>query len=239
MAATQTSFPVVVDEKTVHLDEVKEPIAAHQADCVEDAGKPAAPVLDYAGAARKTNPAEIKLVRKLDFIILPTLWLMYWLNFLDRNAITVARLDGLEKELKLTSGQYQTCISILFVGYILGQVPASTYYGRAQLPLCFQTLTLMLFPRHGHHESAPFSVHGDIHGPLGSGQHPDRDCPQLYWHGPGSFLPRDPRSSFLARGALYAVHILHAEGGGHPHGHSLLGQHLRHGVCRLHRHRHL
>ncbi|KAJ3457080.1 hypothetical protein FSOLCH5_011680 [Fusarium solani] len=79
----------------------------------------------YATTAPKTSPAEIKLVRKLDWIILPTLWIMYWFNYLDRNAITVARLDGLEEELNLTSTQYQTSVAILFVGYILGQVPSN------------------------------------------------------------------------------------------------------------------
>lgn len=81
--------------------------------------------VDYSGSHAKTDPAEIKLVKKLDIWILPTLWLMYWLNFLDRNAITIARLDGLQKELKLTGVQYQTCISLLFVGYVLGQIPSS------------------------------------------------------------------------------------------------------------------
>ncbi|CAH0051762.1 unnamed protein product [Clonostachys solani] len=81
--------------------------------------------VDDTGAHKKTDPAEIKLVRKLDWIILPILWIMYWFNYLDRNAITVARLDNLEKELKLTSTEYQTCVSILFVGYILGQIPSN------------------------------------------------------------------------------------------------------------------
>ncbi|KAM0438552.1 hypothetical protein ACHAPT_001302 [Fusarium lateritium] len=79
----------------------------------------------YATTPPKTSPAEIKLVRKLDWVILPTLWIMYWFNYLDRNAITVARLDGLEEELNLTSTQYQTSVAILFVGYILGQVPSN------------------------------------------------------------------------------------------------------------------
>lgn len=74
-----------------------------------------APV-DYSGAHAKTDPQEIRLVRKLDLIILPTLWLMYWFNYLDRNAITVARLDNMEEELGLTDTQYLTCVSILFVG---------------------------------------------------------------------------------------------------------------------------
>ncbi len=50
---------------------------------------------------------------------------MYWLNYLDRNAITLARLNNLEEELGLTSMQYQTCVSILFVGYLLGQIPSN------------------------------------------------------------------------------------------------------------------
>ncbi len=30
------------------------------------------------------------------------LWSMYWLNYLDRNAIALARLNTLEEDLKLT-----------------------------------------------------------------------------------------------------------------------------------------
>jgi hypothetical protein len=82
--------------------------------------------VDSFGSHAKVDPAEIKLVRKLDWFILPTLWLMYWFNYLDRNAITVARLDSMEEELNLSSVEYQTCVSILFVGYILGQLPSST-----------------------------------------------------------------------------------------------------------------
>lgn len=81
--------------------------------------------VDYAGAHKKTDPAEIRLVKKLDLWIMPVLWSMYWLNYLDRNAIALARLDGLEEELGLTGSQYATCVSILFVGYLLAQVPSS------------------------------------------------------------------------------------------------------------------
>ena len=104
---------------------------------------------DYSGAQGKTDPAEIKLVKKLDLWIMvsiyehsrmhkiltarqPTLWIMYWLNYLDRNAITLARLNNLEEELNLTSTQYQTCVSILFVGYILGQVPSNLMLTRVR-----------------------------------------------------------------------------------------------------------
>lgn len=38
---------------------------------------------------------------------------MYWLNYLDRNAIALARLNDLEEDLNLVGSQYQTCVSIV------------------------------------------------------------------------------------------------------------------------------
>lgn len=90
----------------------------------KDVGKPVAQG-DYSGAVAKTDPAEIALVRKLDRRILPMLCVMYFLNYLDRNAIASARLDNLEEDLGLHGSQYNTCISILFVGYLLMQLPSN------------------------------------------------------------------------------------------------------------------
>ena len=39
---------------------------------------------DYSGAVAKSSPEEIKLVRKLDWRIMPTLWCMYFLNYVSR-----------------------------------------------------------------------------------------------------------------------------------------------------------
>ncbi|KAH8728074.1 major facilitator superfamily domain-containing protein [Phaeosphaeriaceae sp. PMI808] len=80
---------------------------------------------DYSGAVSKTDPAEIALVRKLDSRIMPSLFCMYFLNKLDQNAIANARLNDLEKDLGLVKSQYNTCISILYVGYLFAQVPSN------------------------------------------------------------------------------------------------------------------
>lgn len=55
--------------------------------------------------------------RKLDLVIMPCLMVMYMLNNLDRNNIASAKLAGIMDDLHLSPAQYQTCISILFVGY--------------------------------------------------------------------------------------------------------------------------
>ncbi|KAM0325044.1 hypothetical protein ACHAQA_007581 [Verticillium albo-atrum] len=88
--------------------------------------------VDYSGAHEKISPEEIRLVKKLDRRIMPTLWLMFWLNYLDRNAIAVARLNDLEVDLNLKGSQYQTCVSILFVGYLLGQIPSNMILTRTR-----------------------------------------------------------------------------------------------------------
>ncbi|KAF3031507.1 hypothetical protein E8E12_001738 [Didymella heteroderae] len=80
---------------------------------------------DYSGAVAKTDPAEIALVRKLDMRIMPALFCLYFLNKLDQNAIANARLNGLEKDLGLRGTQYNTCISILYVGYLFAQIPSN------------------------------------------------------------------------------------------------------------------
>jgi hypothetical protein len=57
---------------------------------------------------------------------------MYFLNFLDRNAMVNGKLNGLDKELKLKGTEYSTLVSILFVGYLLGQVPSNMILNRVK-----------------------------------------------------------------------------------------------------------
>lgn len=57
---------------------------------------------------------------------------MFWLNYLDRNAIALARLNDLEEDLNLKSTEYQTCVSILFVGYLIGQIPSNMILTRVR-----------------------------------------------------------------------------------------------------------
>jgi hypothetical protein len=47
-----------------------------------------------------------KLLRKTDWHVLPVLTLFYLISFMDRSNIGNARLQGLEADLHLTSGQY-------------------------------------------------------------------------------------------------------------------------------------
>jgi MFS family permease len=66
---------------------------------------------------------------------------IYILNYIDRNNASAAKLRGFEKDLKLKDQQFATILSILYVGYILMQVPSNmflNYIGKPSLylPAC-------------------------------------------------------------------------------------------------------
>lgn len=87
---------------------------------------------------------EKRLKRKLDarcglFV------LIYIMNYLDRNNIAAARLKGLQNELKLDDTQYATCLSILYVGYILMQVPSNMFINRIQRPSLYISCAMLLW----------------------------------------------------------------------------------------------
>lgn len=81
--------------------------------------------------------AEKRLRSKIDTRLLPMIILMYILNYLDRNNIAAVRLAGLQDELRLTSTQYQTTVSILFVGYILMQIPSNLFLNATGKPAVY------------------------------------------------------------------------------------------------------
>ncbi|KAI0141589.1 retrograde regulation protein 2 [Xylariaceae sp. FL1272] len=68
---------------------------------------------------------EAKLVRRLDFRLLPILIFLFLLNILDRNAIANARLGGLEDDLGLSDFQYQTAVLAVWAGYISMMIPSN------------------------------------------------------------------------------------------------------------------
>ncbi|KAG9966194.1 major facilitator superfamily transporter, partial [Aureobasidium melanogenum] len=80
------------------------------------------------------------LVRKIDFRLMPCLLGMIVLNYLDRNALPNARIQGIEKDLGLKGDQFNTAISVLFAGYIALQIPSNMLLTRVRpsiyLPVC-------------------------------------------------------------------------------------------------------
>ncbi|KUL89782.1 hypothetical protein ZTR_00524 [Talaromyces verruculosus] len=83
---------------------------------------------------------EKKLVRKIDLRLMPLLFLIIVMNYLDRNALANARIQGIEKSLHLHGTQFNTAISVLFAGYIALQIPSNMIITKVRpsiyLPSC-------------------------------------------------------------------------------------------------------
>ncbi|PWY86784.1 allantoate permease, partial [Aspergillus heteromorphus CBS 117.55] len=68
---------------------------------------------------------EKRLIRKLDWILVPMLLLTATLGAVDKVAISTAAIYGLEEDLHLHGQQYSWAGSILSIGSIVGMLPSS------------------------------------------------------------------------------------------------------------------
>lgn len=90
--------------------------------------------------------AEKSLKRKLDLRLLGCVWVIFIMNYLDRvslslyratlpftnaivlqNNIAAAKVSGIAESLNMSAQQYSTAVAILFVGYVLMQIPSNVF----------------------------------------------------------------------------------------------------------------
>ncbi|KAI9460320.1 MFS general substrate transporter [Boletus coccyginus] len=83
--------------------------------------------IEAHGDARDANNHKVhaRVLRKVDWHVLPLVTLLYLLCFLDRNNIGNAKIAGMSTDLDLVGLRYNTIAAIFFVPYILGQVPSN------------------------------------------------------------------------------------------------------------------
>lgn len=68
---------------------------------------------------------EKKLLRKIDFRVLPLFTIIYLISFLDRGNIGAAKIEGLPQDLNLQSQQYNNCLTVFFIFYSCAEIPSN------------------------------------------------------------------------------------------------------------------
>lgn len=71
------------------------------------------------------HTTQRKLVTQIDLRVIPVLSILYLLAFLDRTNIANASVFGLQKDLNLKAHEYNNCLTIFFVPYILFEIPSN------------------------------------------------------------------------------------------------------------------
>ncbi|KIJ08818.1 hypothetical protein PAXINDRAFT_172758 [Paxillus involutus ATCC 200175] len=99
---------------------------------------------DAFGGAEGRKRLEKQLLRKLDrrvaFLVLVSI-----MNYLDRSSTAAARLSSLEVDLHMSGRQFNTLISILYVGYVLMQIPSNMFLSSIQRPSIYLSLCVFLW----------------------------------------------------------------------------------------------
>ncbi|KAK7214127.1 hypothetical protein V2G26_021305 [Clonostachys chloroleuca] len=72
-----------------------------------------------------TGERMSKLVRKIDYRVLPQLVIIYLLAYVDRSNAGNAKLFGTLEDLNINGTQWNTSLSIFFITYALGGVPSN------------------------------------------------------------------------------------------------------------------
>lgn len=76
--------------------------------------------------------AERNLVKKLDRRIVPTIWVLYTLSYLDRANIGNANSGGMKESLNISSTQYSVVLLVFFVSYVIFEVPSNMVLTRVR-----------------------------------------------------------------------------------------------------------
>lgn len=105
-----------MDRKDKAITEHQEVV--HDHDLNTDRDITSEKIASIACLSEEEKRIERQLVRKIDLLIMPLVILVYLLNYLDRNSYAAAKLQGLVESLHLNDTQYQTALSVLFVGYV-------------------------------------------------------------------------------------------------------------------------
>lgn len=108
-------------------------------------GKNTTSFTEYTAHIESNGSLQVRekaLVRKIDLFLLPTIWLMYLLSYVDRtksvllsplspqmalltgDSIGNARIAGMQHDLHLSSGQYSISLIVFFISYVIFEVPS-------------------------------------------------------------------------------------------------------------------
>ncbi|KAL9533038.1 Thiamine pathway transporter [Sphaerulina musiva] len=100
--------------------------------------------LRHEGPVREmTVEDEKRLVRKIDWMIMPLMWMCYCLQYLDKTLINYANVMGLEEDTNMSKDEYSHLALIFYVSYLAFEFPHA--YGMQKLPTARYIGTMVFF----------------------------------------------------------------------------------------------
>ncbi|CAK1363488.1 unnamed protein product [Cercospora beticola] len=117
--------PECVTDTFPEVGEVKDYVT-HDGDAALDFLRQEADVRPMAAEDEK------RLVRKIDWMIMPIMWVCYCLQYLDKTLINYANVMGLQDDTEMSKDQFSNLALIFYVSYLAFEFPHA--YGMQKLP---------------------------------------------------------------------------------------------------------
>ncbi|WPK25151.1 hypothetical protein PUMCH_002454 [Australozyma saopauloensis] len=80
-----------------------------------------------------TEQANKKVLRKIDFFLIPLIGLLYAFQFMDKTTTSYAAVMGFKKDFHMVGTMYSWCGSAFYLGYLLFEFPANALLQRFPL----------------------------------------------------------------------------------------------------------
>lgn len=100
-----------------------------------------------------------KLLFRRDLLLIPINGILYMIMFLDRTNIANARIEGLEKGLKMPATGYNTALWIFYIPFVLAEVPSNLLLNKGWLSpryfLGLMSFILGTYSSTSHQKSRP------------------------------------------------------------------------------------
>ncbi|KXS94248.1 hypothetical protein AC578_8814 [Pseudocercospora eumusae] len=119
--------------------------ADHSTNIVEKATQSDHGGLDETNLPDYHDKQTARILRKVDFRLVPMLTLLYLLAFLDRGNIGNAKVAGMNDDLHLTGTEYNLALTVFFFPYAIFEVPSNIV-----LKLIRPSLWMTILMNHNH-----------------------------------------------------------------------------------------
>ncbi|MCJ1334618.1 hypothetical protein MMC10_011330 [Thelotrema lepadinum] len=86
---------------------------------------PISETFDDAESITITKEAERKIIMKTDLHVLPILFLLFLVSFVDRTNIGNAKIEGLTTDLHMVGNQYNIAVFVFNIPYVLLDIPSN------------------------------------------------------------------------------------------------------------------
>ncbi|KAF3025052.1 MFS transporter (Seo1) [Neopestalotiopsis sp. 37M] len=88
------------------------------------------------------GPEERKLIAKLDLLIIPYAFILYWVKYIDQSNINNAYVSGMSEELNFQGNELVQFQTIFVVGNVIGLLPFIYLFPRVPMYILVPTLDL-------------------------------------------------------------------------------------------------